>query len=196
MVKRPTTRTIFLWRRSEDDDGDEQPRTQTSLSRWKCARKGRREGDNGRNVVRLPSVPIPWPLAVHNKSLAFRARLYDAKNEAPEEVAWFLDVRVRSRSRSFLSGGKGKERERDRERPRTSDNQATEEEAGLRGRQKSVCTCGILCHIFVVTAQLWRENVLFYVLWRRFWIWKWLLRIHLQKNSNELEKKVNKCRLE
>ena len=49
-----------------------------------------------------------------------------------------------------------------------------------------------LRHLFVVTAQLCPENVLFYFIWRRFWIWKWLLRIHLQKNSNELEKKVNK----
>ena len=140
--------------------------TQTSLSRWKCARKGRRQGDNGQDVLRLPSVPFPWSLAVHNQSLAFRARLYDAKNEAPEGVAWFSDVRVRSRSLSLPSGRKVKR---------------TAEEAGRRGRQKSVCTCSTLCHLFVVTAQLWRENVLFYVLWRRFWIWKWLLRIHLQK---------------
>ena len=82
--------------------------TQTSLSRWKCARKGRREGDNGQDVLRLPSVPFPWSLAVHNQSLAFRARLYDAKNEAPEEVAWFSDVRVRSRSLSLPSGRKVK----------------------------------------------------------------------------------------
>ena len=34
-----------------------------------------------------PSVPFPWSLAVHHQSLAFRARLYDAKNEAPEEEA-------------------------------------------------------------------------------------------------------------
>ena len=116
-----------------------------SLS-MKCARKGRREGDNGQDVLRLPSVPFPWSLAVHNQSLAFRARLYDAKNEAPEEVAWFSDVRVRSRSLSLPSGRKVKR---------------TAEEAGRRGRQKSVCTCSTLCHLFVVTAQLWRENVLF-----------------------------------
>ena len=53
------------------------PRTETSFSRWKCERKGRREGDNRR--------PFPSSLAVHHQSLAFRARLYDAKNEAPEE---------------------------------------------------------------------------------------------------------------
>ena len=47
------------------------PRTQTSLSRWKCARKGRREGDNGW----VTSVPFPWSLALHHQSLAFRARL-------------------------------------------------------------------------------------------------------------------------
>ena len=38
------------------------PRTQTSLFWWKCARKGRREGDNGRDVASpavytLPMVP-------------------------------------------------------------------------------------------------------------------------------------------
>jgi len=41
----------------------------------RCARKGRREGD------------FPWSLAVHHQSLAFRARLCHAKNEAPEEEA-------------------------------------------------------------------------------------------------------------
>ena len=43
----------------------------------------------------LPSSPavctLPirrqWSLAVHHQSLAFRARLYDEKNEAPEEEA-------------------------------------------------------------------------------------------------------------
>ena len=33
------------------------------------------------------SVPFPWSLAVHHQSLAFRARLCHAKNEAPEEEA-------------------------------------------------------------------------------------------------------------
>ena len=36
---------------------------------------------------RLPSVPFPWSLSVHHQSLAFRSRLYHAKNEAPEEEA-------------------------------------------------------------------------------------------------------------
>ena len=36
---------------------------------------------------KVPSVPFPWSLAVHHQSVAFRARLYDAKNEAPEEEA-------------------------------------------------------------------------------------------------------------
>ena len=58
-----------------------------SLSRLELVRKGRREGDNGRDVVRPPSVPFPWSFAVHHQSLAFRARLYHAKNEAPEEEA-------------------------------------------------------------------------------------------------------------
>ena len=35
------------------------------------------------------SVPFPWSLTVHHHSLACRARLYDAKNEAPEEEAEF-----------------------------------------------------------------------------------------------------------
>ena len=37
--------------------------------------------------LRLPSVSFPWSLAVHQQSLAFRARLYHAKNEAPKEEA-------------------------------------------------------------------------------------------------------------
>ena len=149
--------------------------TQTSLSRWKCARKGRREGDNGQDVLRLPSVPFPWSLAVHNQSLAFRTRLYDAKNEAPEEVAWFS---VRSRSLSLPSGRKVKRTANDLGRLRI---RLLRRRLGEEDVKKSVGTCSTLCHLFVVTAQLWRENVLFYVLWRRFWIWKWLLRIHLQK---------------
>ena len=46
------------------------PRTQTSLSlcRWKCARKGRREGDNERDFA------FPWSLAVHHLSLASTLR--------------------------------------------------------------------------------------------------------------------------
>ena len=57
------------------------PLTLTSLSRWKCARKGRREGDSGRDgaspaVCTLPMVPCgSSPVAL----------LYLAKNEAPEE---------------------------------------------------------------------------------------------------------------
>ena len=40
---------------------------------------------------RKESVPFPWSLAVQHQSLAFRARLYDANNEAPEEEAgWEL----------------------------------------------------------------------------------------------------------
>ena len=65
------------------------PRTQTSLFRWKCARKGRRGGDK---ELCLPSVPFPWSLAVHHQSLAFRARLFQAKNEAPEEEAGHLAI--------------------------------------------------------------------------------------------------------
>ena len=41
----------------------------------------------GEIALRLPSVAFPWSLAVHHQSLTFRARLYDEKNEAPEEEA-------------------------------------------------------------------------------------------------------------
>ena len=33
------------------------------------------------------TVTFPWFLAVHHQSLAFRARLYHARNETPEEEA-------------------------------------------------------------------------------------------------------------
>ena len=33
------------------------------------------------------SLKFPWSLAAHRQSLAFRACLYDEKNEAPEEEA-------------------------------------------------------------------------------------------------------------
>ena len=39
---------------------------------------------------RKPSVPFPWSLAVHHQSLAFRAPIYDAKNETPDEEAVIL----------------------------------------------------------------------------------------------------------
>ena len=57
------------------------PRTQTSLFRPKCVRKGRREGDNGRDGA-LPAV-CTLPMVPCGSSPA--ARLYLAKNEAPEE---------------------------------------------------------------------------------------------------------------
>ena len=47
--------------------------------------KDRGKETTGETALRLPSVPSPWSLAVHHQSLAFRARLYDAKYEAPEE---------------------------------------------------------------------------------------------------------------
>ena len=55
------------------------PRTQTSLFWWKCARKGRREGDNG---LRLPSGPFPWFFAVHHQSLVSRSPLPREKRSA------------------------------------------------------------------------------------------------------------------
>ena len=68
------------------------PRTQTSLSLSLSldenvrAKEGGKE-TAGETALRLPSVPFPWSLAVHHQSLAFRARLYHAKNEAPGEEA-------------------------------------------------------------------------------------------------------------
>ena len=50
------------------------------------AKEGGKE-TTGETALRLPSVAFPWSLAVHHQSLAFRARLYDEKNEAPEEEA-------------------------------------------------------------------------------------------------------------
>ena len=38
-------------------------------------------------ACQLLLVPSPWYLAVHHQSLAFRARLYHAKSQAPEEEA-------------------------------------------------------------------------------------------------------------
>ena len=55
-----------------------------SLSMKMCAQ--RKEGRRQRaKALCPPSVPFPWSVAVHHRSLAFRARLYHAKNEAPEE---------------------------------------------------------------------------------------------------------------
>ena len=46
----------------------------------------------GETALRPPSVRFPWSLAVHHRSLAFRARLCNVKNEAPEEEAAFAMV--------------------------------------------------------------------------------------------------------
>ena len=48
-----------------------------------------------RQRLRRPSVPFPWPLAVHHQSLPFRARLFHAKNEAPEEEAGAVPMYVK-----------------------------------------------------------------------------------------------------
>ena len=50
------------------------------------AKEGGKE-TTGEMALHPPSVPFPWSLAVHHQSLAFRARLCHAKNEAPEEEA-------------------------------------------------------------------------------------------------------------
>ena len=68
------------------------PDVSLSLSRWKCARKGRREGDKGRDV------PFPWSPAVHHHLRAFLARHYLAINE------WgWVGYEGLSRSRRVLS---------------------------------------------------------------------------------------------
>ena len=50
------------------------------------AKEGWKE-TTGETALRLPSVPFPWSLEVYHQSLAFCARLYDEKNEAPEQEA-------------------------------------------------------------------------------------------------------------
>ena len=57
------------------------PRTQTSLSL--SLDENVREKEGGKETT----VTFPWFLAVHHQSLAFRARLYHAKNEGPGEEA-------------------------------------------------------------------------------------------------------------
>ena len=52
------------------------------------AKEGGKE-TTGETSLRLPSVHFPWFLAVHHQSLAFRAGLCRAKNEAPEGEAGF-----------------------------------------------------------------------------------------------------------
>ena len=63
----------------------------------------RKAGRRQRATLRLPSVPFPWSLAVHHQSLVFRARLYDEKNEAPEEKAVFAPFQKSRRNhRSYV----------------------------------------------------------------------------------------------
>ena len=59
------------------------------------AKEGGKE-TTGETSLRLLSVPFPWSLAVHHQSLAFRARLCHAKNEAPEEEAGDVGSRART----------------------------------------------------------------------------------------------------
>ena len=60
------------------------PDVSLSLDENERAKEGGKE-TTGETSFRRPSLPFPWSLAVHHQSLVFRARLYDAKNEAPEE---------------------------------------------------------------------------------------------------------------
>ena len=46
-----------------------------------------RSKEGGKETTGKPAVSFPWSLAVHNQSLAFRARLYEAKNEPSEKEA-------------------------------------------------------------------------------------------------------------
>ena len=46
-----------------------------------------RSKEGGKETTGETAVPFPWSLAVHHQSLAFRSRLYEAKNEASEEEA-------------------------------------------------------------------------------------------------------------
>ena len=79
------------------------PRTQTSLSRWKWAGKGRREGDNGRDgalpaVCTLPMVPCGSSPVPH-----LYLALYLAKNKAPEEEAGIVRLLSCNKTRSITS---------------------------------------------------------------------------------------------
>ena len=67
------------------------------------AKEGGKE-TTGETALHLPSVPFPWSLAVHHQSLAFCARLYDEKNEAPEEEAGkrIFDCRLNCNSHHLL----------------------------------------------------------------------------------------------
>ena len=49
-----------------------------------------------------PVVVFTWSLAVHHQSLAFRARLYHAKKEPPEEEAVSFNVIVFTYIRNFV----------------------------------------------------------------------------------------------
>ena len=75
LLRNPDNSNFFFDfpRRFELSPGSYLPCTQTSLSRWKRARKGRREG-----VCTLPMVPC---------GSSSVARHYLAKNEVPEEEA-------------------------------------------------------------------------------------------------------------
>ena len=80
----------MLWRSMQISEG--LPRFQTSLFRCKFARKGRREGENGRegaSPLSLSPSPFPWSLALCHSSVPIRACLCSRpkceKNELPEE---------------------------------------------------------------------------------------------------------------
>ena len=71
-----------------------------------CAQRKAGRGQRAKEL-RLPSVLFPWSDvrsdAVHHRSLAFRARLYHAKNEAPEGEADFRPCDVTPRREPMTS---------------------------------------------------------------------------------------------
>ena len=101
----PTRCPSDLWRRLTDHGISRVKPTRSCLvprrlsldENWR-SKEGRREGG-----LNLPSVPFPLSLAVHHRSLAFRARLYHAKTEAPEEEAERVEVAVEVNARELES---------------------------------------------------------------------------------------------
>ena len=81
----PLSLLQLLWETNRMVDTCLAPR-RLSLDENVRAKEGGKE-TTGETSFRRPSLPFPWSLAVHHQSLVFRARLYDAKNEAPEEKA-------------------------------------------------------------------------------------------------------------
>jgi len=102
----------MLWRSMQISEG--LPRFQKSLFRCKFARKGRREGENGREGASplfflLPPSPFPWSLALCHSSVTFRFALAFVrdqsakKNELPEEEEVCSPYHVKAKFICYLS---------------------------------------------------------------------------------------------